>query len=287
MILKIVIHNVIKDTFSKAKSNQILIMPFLIFLLISTILISPAGMINPIMIIAVIALKSVFLSGWFNMFHAAVNEKKEEEPEVIKTEKKEDETTEPLSLYGEFFPGVGKYFWNFFNGILFYLILFALLIFAAEMLAHQIIGNMSNLNEYSKSIHTLHSKPEIINFVLKIPHSEKIKILKILLFDFVFIAIYSVFTMFWAQSLICENKNPIFAFISSIKTVAKDPINSILIYILAITSFTSLFFINYFIGESIIGQLLVLMLLAYIIVYNTMISFIYFERYKQNSEKQA
>jgi len=277
MMFKFIVHNVIKDTFSKAKENQLLIMPFLIFLLISTILISPTGLINPIMILAVIALKSVFLAGWFSMFFVAVKGK-EEKTEIVAAE---EVTEEPLSLYGEFFPGVGKYFWSFFNGILFYFIVFALLIFAAETIAHHVVGNINSLNEYSKSIHTLNSKTEIINFVLKIPHSDKIKILKVLLFDFVFIGVYSVLTMFWAQSLICENKNPLFAFISSIKTVLKDPINSIALYLLTIICFVALFFINYFIGENIVGQLLGLMILSYIIVYTTMNSFIYFEKYRQ------
>ncbi len=54
--------------------------------------------------VAIVALKSVFLSGWLNMFHMCL--------ENLNNDNLTDEqkTLNSFNLYKEFFPGVGKYF---------------------------------------------------------------------------------------------------------------------------------------------------------------------------------
>jgi len=95
-----------------------------------------------------------------------------------------------------------------------------------------------------------------------------------------FVGVLSYLTMFWTQSVVAEEKNPINAFIASIKTVLNDPINTFLIFAFMIISFIFVFGLNLVLGENIIGQLLTLMLFAYVIVYYTMMTFLYFERYR-------
>ena len=95
-----------------------------------------------------------------------------------------------------------------------------------------------------------------------------------------FVGFFSYLTMLWMQFVVVENKNPVSAFISSIKAVLNDPINTFLIFTLMLISFIFIFVLNFILGENILSQLLTLMLFAYVIVYYTMMTFLYFERYR-------
>ena len=108
MKTQILVNKLIPRTFNIVKINQVLIMPFLMFLLLVVVVLSPGG-INPFVIVAVLALKSVFLSGWLNMFHMCLENTNNEN---ISDEQK---ALNSLNLYKEFFPGVGKYFQKIFH----------------------------------------------------------------------------------------------------------------------------------------------------------------------------
>ena len=119
-----------------------------------------------------------------------------------------------------------------------------------------------------------------LNFWNKVSHADKIRIFKIAAIDMSFVGFFSYLTMLWTQFVVVENKNPVSAFISSIKAVLNDPINTFLIFTLMLISFIFIFVLNFILGENILSQLLTLMLFAYVIVYYTMMTFLYFERYR-------
>lgn len=229
--MKFVFHNVFLDTFRNARTNQVLIMPFLFFMLVLILLTAPVGGLNLFLVITLIALHCVFLAGWHNMFYESVKPK---EPKELSEEEKALET---LSLYQEFFPGVGKNFWNFFNGILFYLLMVSLVFFVAEATAHMFVGEIkSQALLTAKALNTYATKTEILELVNKIPHDDKVKIAIIGLFDLVFFGVFSFFTMFWMQFSVKEEKNPLYSMLMSIKAVWKDLLNTFFIFLVAATT---------------------------------------------------
>jgi len=269
MNTKIIFNKLISRTFNLIKVNQVLIMPFLLFLLLVVIVLSPLGGVNPFVLIALIALKSVFLSGWLNMFHMCLENSQDD---ALSDEQK---TLNSLNLYKEFFPGVGKYFQKIFWGILMFLLFINLL----ESSIFYLFGNFKSFS-MEKLPHALNTKADIMAFWSKISHSDKMKLYKAAILDLSFVGLFSYLTMFWMQFVIVENKSPLNAFVSSIKAVFKDPINTFLIFVSTLICFIAVFILNITLSSNILTQLLTLMLFAYIIVYFTMMSFLYFERYR-------
>jgi len=269
MKTQIIIHKLIPRTFNLVKVNQVLIMPFLIFLLLVVMILSPLGGINPFILVAIIALKSVFLAGWLNMFHMCLENTNNEN---ISDEQK---TLNSLNLYKEFFPGVGKYFQKIFWGVLIFL--FAINLF--ESATFHFLGHFKSFSLETLP-QTLATKADFQPFWDKISHADKIKILKIVAIDMVFIGVLSYLTMLWTQFVVVEDKKPVNAFFSSFKAVLNDPINTFLIFIFSLISFILIFGLNLILGQNILSQLLSLMLFAYVIVYYTMMTFLYFERYR-------
>jgi hypothetical protein len=269
MKTQIIINKLIPRTFNIVKVNMVLLMPFLMFLLLVVILLSPLGGINPFVLVAILALKSVFLAGWLNMFHMCI--------ENIQNENISDEqkTLNSLNLYKEFFPGVGKYFQKIFWGIL----IFILITNLAESVIFHFLGNFKSFS-MDKLPQTLNTKTDFIVFWDKISHADKIQFFKLAAFDLSFVGLFSYLTMFWTQFVVVEDKSPINAFVLSVKAVLNDPINTVLIFILTLISFIFIFVLNFMLGGNILSQLLILMLFAYAIVYYTMMSFLYFERYR-------
>lgn len=269
MKTQILIHKLIPRTFDLVKVNQVLIMPFLMFLLLVVVVLSPLGGINPFILVAVLALKSVFLSGWLNMFHMCLENTKDDN---ISDEQK---TLNSLNLYKEFFPGVGKYFQKIFWGVL----IFLLVINLAESAIFHFLGNFKSFS-LENLPQTLSTKADFLTFWNKISHVDKITIFKIAAIDMFFIGLFSYLTMLWTQFVVVEDKNPVKALALSAKAVLSDPINTFLIFASMIISFIFVFGLNFMLGGNILGQLLTLMLFAYVIVYYTMMTFLYFERYR-------
>jgi len=245
-------------------------MPLLMFLLLLVLVVSPLAKINPIVLVMVVALQSVFLAGWLNMFHMCLENSQDEN---ISDEQK---AFNSLNLYKEFFPGVGKYFQKIFWGLL----LSILFINIAELLVFHFTGNFESFS-LDKVPQNLDTKTELITFWNKISPDDKLKIFRLVMLDSLIIGLFSYFSMFWMQFVIVEDKNPINAFLSSIKAVFKDIINSFLIFIFCISGFFTIFVLNSILGKNVVIQFLCLMLFVYFSVYYTMMVFLYFERYRK------
>lgn len=276
MKTQIIINRLISRSFNILRVNMVLSMPLLMFLLLIVLILAPIGNVNIFIIIALLALKSVFLSGWLNMFHACI---KNTENENLSDEQK---TINSLNLYQEFFPGVGKYFQKIFWGMLYGIMIFILSINLIEAITMHFLGHFSSFSAeaFLNTVHNATKNSDIINFWNKISHADKIKIYKLVGCDIFFIGLFSYLTMFWTQFVIVEDKPPIKAFLSSIKAVSKDPLNSFLMFVFSIVGLALIFVLNFKIGANIFSQLLILMLFVYFIVYCTLMLFLYFEKYR-------
>lgn len=269
MKTKIIFNKLVPSAFNLLRVNTVLVMPLLIFLLLLVVIFSPVGSANIFVMVAILALKSVFLSGWLNMFHMCIENNKND---ALSDEEK---TFDSLDLYKAFFPGVGKYFHKIFWGILLYILIINLV----EAAIFHFLGHFESfsLNNLPKNIE---SKADLISFFEKISPADKISLIKLTTVYLSFIFFFSYLIMFWPQLVIVEDKNPIKAFGGSIKTVLSDPLNTFLIFGLAVLSFVCILGLNFILGRNILGQLLFLMLSTYGTVYFLIMSFLYFERYR-------
>jgi uncharacterized membrane protein len=100
------------------------------------------------------------------------------------------------------------------------------------------------------------------------------------LLGIIVIGLFSYITMFWIQAVIAEGKRPFKAYLESIKTVFKNPVATLVIYLSQCAGIIGVSFFSAAYSLNIILQFVGLMLLILVIVYFTMMTFLYFERYK-------
>jgi len=269
MRMQFILNKLIPRAFNLLRVNLNLAMPLLMFLLLIVVIISPLAGINNFIRLAIVALISVFLSGWLNMFHSCIENSQNEN---LSDEKK---TMDSLNLYTEFFPGVAKHFLKILGGFL----LFVLIINLVEFILLKSVGKFQSisLESFFKPFNT---QAEVMNFWNSINPADKIKLYKLAAYNMAFITIFSYLTMFWMHFVIVENKNSIKAFLLSVKAVLTDPINTSLMFLLSMFGTFIIFTFNAFLGANFLGQLLILMLFVYFMVYYVMMTFLYFERYR-------
>lgn len=276
---KLVLTELFSKTYDLVKNNLILVQPLLIFLLVLSFITSPltSGMgISTaviVMIISILGLFCAFFAGWYSMFHKSIEyvDKLNLSPE--------EKALNSINLFKEFFPGVGKYFLKIILGYLLYFMFFIILLNVIHILGEKLIGLPTSINtdEFSK-IAT--DEQKLLNFVHKISLSDWIKIIKWNVMSFTACGLFSYITMFWIQALIIEGKRPLIAYWESIKTVFKNPIVTIIIYIAQCASIVGVCLISIAMSMNIIAQFIILMILILLVVYFTMMSFLYFEKYR-------
>lgn len=274
---QIVFNKLIFETIKVLKVNNVLLMPLLIFLLLLIIILAPLGNIGIFVLAAILALKSVFLSGWLNMFNKSL--KNYSQNENLSDEEK---TLSSLALYKEFFPGVGQYFRKIFWGVTFYVLFINM--FESVILHFFADFESFSLNDLQNSIQT---QADFIAVWESISNTDKTAIFKLITLYVSFTLLFSYITMFWSQFVVVEGKKTFNAFKESYNTVLNDPINTFLIFAAASASFIFIFGLNIILGSNILSQLLFLILSSYATVFFIMMNFIYFERYRENIEKKA
>lgn len=266
-------------TYDLVKNNLILVQPLLIFLLLLSLITSPLtpgmGISSAVivMIISILGLFCAFFAGWYSMFHKSIEyvDKLNLSPE--------EKALNSINLFKEFFPGVGKYFLKVISGYLLYVMFFIILLNLVHILGAKLIGIPTSINpdEFSKIVS---DEQKLLNFAFKISSSDWIKIIKWNIMSFTVYGLFSYVTMFWVQALITEGKRPLTAYWESIKTVFKNPIVTIIIYIAQCASIVGVCFISIVMSMNIVAQFILLMALILLVVYFTMMSFLYFERYR-------
>lgn len=277
-----IIPELFSKTYDLVKTNLILVQPLLLFLLLLGFILAPLsvhGVINMasiIMVFSVLGLFCAFLAGWFNMIHRCI---KLSAKQGLTPEEK---ALNSIKLFSDFFPGVGKYFLKVVFGLIIYVFLLILVINFVGIIGQHFIGFPQSLTpvELSNSLVNEDKAMELLN---KMSDIDKIKLAKWNILTIALTGLFSYITMFWIQAIVSANKNPIAAYFESLKTVIKNPVTTLLIYIsywasiIGVSILSSIRSINY------IAQFLILMVLIFTVVYFTIMMFLYFERYRKNN----
>ena len=269
---EIILNKLILQTFNLLKSNTVLIMPLLLFLLLLVTILAPLGGVNIFIMLAILAMKSVFVAGWFNMFHVCIknntNDNLSDDEKVLNS----------LGLYKEFFPGVGMHFRKIFLGMLIYVLAINL----AESLIFHFFANFESFSipDFMTAMHNASSNSDIVKYWESVTPVDKITIYKLAIIDMSFILLFSYLTMFWALFVVVEEKSVLKSFRESVRVVFNDPLNTFAVFASAIFAFICILGLNLLLGSNAIGQLLFLVLTTYAVVYFIMMTFLYFERYR-------
>ena len=275
MILK----QLFSNTYYLVKNNLILVQPLLIFFLVLSILVSPVAFSGGINIAVIIMFASVaglfcaFWAGWYNMFHKSIEyvDKLNITPE--------EKALNSLNLFKEFFPGVGKYFLKIVLGFIIYFIFIVVLILVIQLIGDKFIGFPQSINA-DEMMKAASNSDKVLALLHKITPADKIKIMQWDLLGIIIIGFFSYITMFWTQAVISEGKRPFKAYWESIKTVFKNPVATMVIYSSQCAGIIGVSFISAAYSLNVVIQFIALVVLTLVIIYFTMMSFLYFERYR-------
>ena len=235
------------------------------------------------LLLAIGGLFCVFLAGWFNMFHKIATS-----VDNIPKSNEDKFHYESISI-NEFFTGVGQYFFKVVLGIILYLILIFLVLNIAGAIGAKYLGyphtfTHAELVKASANEHTM------TKFVQSISKHDITLIYKWIYLLFGSLSFLSYLTMFWLQSLIANKKNPILAYVESLKTILHDPIMTFIMFFLYVVGL-AVAAILYMIGTfSFIGQVTAflaqtagMLIFTFVVIYFTMMLFVYFEKYRKNT----
>lgn len=269
-----IIFDLFKKSLKLVNNNLILIEPLLIFCLLSIIITYPLRLDTGLSVAKIVLIASlgcllcVFNAGWLNMFHKSIEKDYNNE---------NNENANQIGLIKEFFPGVGQYVFTIAGGIIIYLIFLVII----AIIGIKFIG-IPDIFTHKNLLTSIQTEADAIKFINSITPADKIKIGAWDLMILIILPLLSFLTMFWRQAVIALDKNPIAAYWESLKTVAKNPLNSIMIMmaywatVIFISVIGSLF-------QNSIFQLVILMLIFFTEVYFTMVAFLYFEKYRKNN----
>lgn len=286
-----IIIELFRKSYTLVKYNLVLIQPLLLFFLLVGLILGPVSGLTALnaaglfLLFAIMGLFSAFLAGWYNMFHKTV-----QLSDKGKNMTKEERAIASLNLFKEFFPGVGKFFPRIISGLLLYVLLFVIIISLTEIIGVKIIGALPEFtqNELNAAFKT---ESSLIAFINTISPEEKVRIVKWTLLKLAVIGFYSYLTMFWTQAVIAGKKTGLAAYWESLKAVVQKPLVTSGIFASNFLSLLAVYFISTLsitlLGASsflgFIAQFIGLILIILLVVYFTMMSFLYFEKYRKNN----
>ena len=266
-------------SYKLVKDNLILIQPLLIFLLLIGLILAPAstGGLNIALIFPIIGLYCAFGAGWFSMFHKSIQQSANKKPTA------EEKAENTLNLLKEFFPGVVKYFLKVLAGVVVYSILLIIVVnFFGGIIGSKFIGFPTSVNS-ADLWHITMNSDNAQKLLAKISAADRIRILQWNLLSFSIMGIFSYLMMFWIQAMISEDKNPLSAYLESIRTVFKRPFTTLIIFISYWGSIIGISIVSSMNSLNVVIQILGLMLVTTATVYFTMMMFLYFEKYRKNT----
>lgn len=272
----------IKKSFGITWRNLILAQPFILFMLIFSIL---SGGLSSVMrnniaflicSVSLLLLITAFLAGWFYMT------KKTIAFDLDDTIEPDDKAYKSFGLIKHFFPGVGEYFLPVtLLGIL-YLLFTLCAVFLAFKLGVKYIGipdiDLARLNAAADSTKNMQA------YFSTLPYDKVLAIVKWVSYSFLLAIGIQFFTMWWVPALFYNTKNPLKAFWLGIKFlfVKFGASLGIMLFLMMFNFFIS--FITSVFGQNIILSLLSLILFFYYATYYVVLIFLY---YGQNGEHSA
>ncbi len=272
----------VRNSFGVVWKNLILVQPFILFLLVFSILSGGLSRVqssplyffifSTLLLLLIIA----FLSGWFYMA------KKTIAFEMCENLSPEEKAVKSFGLIKHFLPGVGEYFLPMLGFGIFYLIIFLGVSLCTFKLGMTLIGapnfdltainaaatDAAKLQAYFASLPTEQTKTLAYWFMLVSSTG--------MLFQFV--------TTWWLPALFYNTKNPFKALGHGLKFLSKHFLGSICVYfVLGILNFI-VSFVNSALTGNIIFALIGLLLFFYYATYYVVLLFLY---YGQNGESST
>lgn len=272
----------INKSFGITWRNLILTQPFILFMLIFSILSGGlAGVMrnNAAFIVCTLSLLlliTAFLAGWFYMTKKTISF------DLDDTTEADDKAYKSFGLVKQFFPGVGEYFLPVtLLGIL-YLLFTLCVVFLAFKLGIKYIGmpdiDIAKLNAAADSSRDMQA------YFSTLPYDKVLSIVKWVSYSFLIAIGIQFFTMWWIPALFYNTKNPLKAFLLGIKFLFRKFGASlgIMLFLMMFNFFIS--FVTTVSGQNIMLSLLSLLLFFYYATYYIVLIFLY---YGQNGEHSA
>lgn len=223
-----------------------------------------------LLLLTIVLMISAFFAGWFYMVKKAIDLDKGEA--IIDEEK----SKASFLLLKEIPIGIGEYFPSFIGAFILYcgLILGVMLITYAVGI--HFIGKLSLTLEQLRS--AMDSSAAMKSLVTSMPVAELAKLNAwnlLVLFVSVF---FSFITMLWPVQIIKDTKNPLLAFFKSIKSIFKNPLGAVVLFIYI--SFVN-FVISFVNAISTLNPILYffsMLIYFYFLVYIVVLVFLYYDR---------
>lgn len=263
----------IKRAFLILNNNLILSQPFVLYLLVAVLAFGAvASGINPsaliILIFSMVFLSVAFLAGWFYM------DKKVIEYEITTTLEGDEKAIGSVSLFKEFFPGVGEYFLPVLGSLILYFAALALVFWGFYEIGLREFGapgfDLNKINEASKSYLAMKS------YVASLPQPQVILLLKWILYISFFSFVFQAATMWWFAPLYYDTKNPFRAMLLAFKFFVSNfaPSLGIFVFLGIFNIFVSAF--NSLAGNNLILLFLSFILYFYYVTYYIVLIFLYY-----------
>lgn len=274
--------NIIKKSYTILRQNLIILQPFILFMLIMTIVLGSFGNIDKgmspavvLLFISCFCLIAAFLAGWYPLFVKAIQNS------YNASATPEEKAYMSFSTLKEFLPGVGKYFWSVLGGMVLYIAIIILLSKLSLILGMKFIGLSDNILP-DKILNALSDQKTLENFIKNLSVSEQLQLIKWDILILSTSAIFSYLTMFWFQSIIINSENPIKAFGSNLKALFAKPFVTFSLFLLYwITNMLAGILAG--LGNNFLFQLFNLFIMIFLTAYFIMVNFVYFEDYNENN----
>lgn len=275
------LRDILVDSFNILKNNLIIIQPFIFFLLVISLFISPLSMKNgfsPAMIvfmISIFALICAFFAGWFQMFQAAIRN-------FRKDIKEEEKPFMSFAILKEFFPAVGRFFVPISIAIVLYCVLLYFVFKLTAFLGVHFIGIPDSFR-VDNLLQIFADEKKAYEFISALSEADKIKISQWNILTLFATGAYSYLTMFWFPAIIMNGENAIKGLITNFKAIFSNPVVTFGIFIpfwlfmMFVPGIISAIFSNFII------QLFNLMFMIFIMNYYMMAVFVYFEDFSEDS----
>lgn len=263
------------------KYNLILVQPLLLFFLLiglatSHVNTNPlANKAGAVLMIAIFALSCAFISGWFSMLQKSLETSD-------KNLSQEERAIYSINLFKEFFPGVGQYFPHILLGAILYFVLAFILINIVDFIGIKFIGIPHSLMK--QDLTSVLVSDEMAKRVMSnISAADKVKMMKWYILTLGSIGFLNYLTMFWAQAVVIADRSFFKAYLESFKAVITKPVATFAIFFSYWISVIIASIICQIGVINIIFQFLGLMLMVMIVVYFTVLTFLYFGQYAENN----
>lgn len=266
--------------FKITSENIILTTPLILFLFLLSIYLevarnAPANLLSMLLLLlTTLFMLAAFSAGWFYMVKKAVDIDKKEflVPE--------ERTKASFGLLKEFGAGIGEYFLSFIGGIILYLVLFMALSLISYKLGVHFLGK---IDLSATELQTVLNASDVRSALAIFPANRLAKLEIWYLIFLVVMTIHYFLTLFLAPAIVNGVKNPVVAFVKSLKFLFKNLFGAIILFLYVnIVSFVASLLISAlsllrFI-PNLITALAGMLIYFYFIVYVIVLVFLYYDR---------